>query len=57
MNFAVTSRTRRAPIIELKCANCRQWWRPERQPPSRVVRTCSDRCRVALHRAEKKLKS
>jgi len=54
MEFSVESRTRRAPVTELRCANCRQWWRPEGQPPASDVRTCSARCRVALHRAEKK---
>jgi len=44
----------RATAVELECANCGRWWVPIRQPPAKHVKTCSDRCRVALHRAGKK---
>lgn len=54
MNTVKKMRKVQSTAIELQCLHCGRWWMPIRQPPAAHVKTCSDRCRVAMHRAKKK---
>lgn len=41
---------RKIEVTELRCSECRGWFRPRQQPPRGHIATCSLKCRVARHR-------